>query len=94
MRRLALASAIVLVAKAALAQVPPVVDQTSAEQLRDYVDVLSADRAAYQREADRLRLQLIGHERARQDHDAAVDAYWRRYTGLDKATNTDNGDDR
>ena len=56
----------------------------SMAQLQDYVAILMADRQSYAAQIDQLRLQLEEQRRQAAERDAAVDRYWRQWTGLDK----------
>jgi hypothetical protein len=75
--RLLIAAAL-MIAALATATAQPVDPQ----QLADYIAMLLNDRAQQMHQLDALRLQLEQQKRACADHDAAVDAYWRAYTGL------------
>ncbi len=72
---------------AARADDPPMTPQ----QMETYLGVLFGDRASQQLQIDRLRLQVEDLRREEDEmrraaaaHDAAVDRYWREYTGLRK----------
>ena len=80
-RLLAAALALAGAVSPARSEMPPLDPQ----QERDYIAILRADRAGCADQFDVARLQVESLRRAVEAHDAAVDAWWRAYTGLDRA---------
>ena len=78
MRAISLALIIIAFPRLATAQ------ELTPAQLSAYVAILKQDRAASAEQIDLLRLAIQEQRKAFAEHEAEVDAYWKRYTGLDK----------
>ena len=82
-----LAAILLALALLEIISVPLSAQELTPAQLSAYVAILKQDRAASAEQIDLLRLAIQEQRKAFVEHEAAIDSYWKAWTGLDKQPN-------